>query len=213
MESVQVRAKIRPVSGKGTLRRLRSEGFVPGIVYGRGKEAVPVAVNGKDLAGVLALPTGMNTLIDLAVGKERDTVIIKDLAREILFRERYSHVDFLRISLAEKITVQVPVHLTGEPEGVKEGGILQQAMRELTVKCLPADIPEQIELDVSNLAVGESLTVADLKVGGDMEIVSDPSELVVTVLAPRAAGEEPAEAGAEVETGRPEEDRENGEES
>jgi large subunit ribosomal protein L25 len=201
MERIQIRAEARPVSTRGRLRRFRGAGLIPGIIYGRGKEAVPVVVDGKDLVNVLALPTGMNTLVDLTVDGERDTVMIRELVREILYQDRFSHVDFLRISLNEKLEVQVPVHLTGEAEGVREGGILQQAMREVILKCLPTEIPEQVELDISNLAVGQSLTVADLAVGAAMEIVSDPSELVVTVLAPRIVEEEPAEDAPAAEGG------------
>jgi len=198
MERIQVQGRARAVSSKGSLKRLRREGFIPGVIYGRDKDALPVLVSGKDLANVLALPSAMNTLVDLTVDGELDTVMIKDLTREILFRERFSHVDFLRVSMKEKISVQVPVHLSGEAAGARKGGVVQQALREVVLKCLPTEIPEQVELDISSLAAGQSLTVADLVVGEFLEVISDPAEVVVTVLPPRVEAEEAAaETGEE----------------
>jgi large subunit ribosomal protein L25 len=174
-------------------------------VYGRNKEAVTVTVDGKDLAGVLGHSSGMNTLVDLAMDGGKDTVMVKELTRDILYHDRLTHVDFIRISLEDKLEVNVPVQLIGEPQGVRDGGVVQQSLREVVMKCLPTAIPEMIELDVTGLGTGQSLTVADLVTTGDVEMISDSAEVVVTVLAPRVAEEEEkheeaAEAGAEEET-------------
>lgn len=189
MERIQVQAILRPETTKGSLKKLRQNGWVPGIVYGRLQEPVKVAIDAKALAAVVHSPGGINTLIDLSVDGKAETVIIKQLERDILYQDRIIHVDFLRISLKDKLEVQVPVLLAGEAKGVKEGGILQQPLREVTVKCLPAAIPEHLELDVSSLDAGQSLTVADLLAPKGVEIITDPAEVVATIALPRAAGE------------------------
>lgn len=210
MERLQIKAQPRTVFTKGHLKQLRRTGFVPGIVYGKKEEPVPVAVDAKDITAILNAPTGVNTLVDLAIeGHAPTTVIMKELARDILISDRYLHVDFMRISLTDKLELNIPIVLAGEAPGVKEGGVLQQTLREVTLKCLPTNIPEQIELDISGLQMGESLTVADLTVPEDTEIVSDLEEVIVTVVAPQTeepaaeegieAEEEPAEAEADEE--------------
>ena len=200
MERLQVKASPRAITTKGHLRQLRQDGFVPGIVYGRNKESMPVTVDSKDLMNVISQPSGMNTLVELVSDNIQDTVMVKELTRDILYHDRLTHIDFIRISLEDKLEVNVPVQLVGEPRGIKEGGMIQQSMREVTMKCLPTDIPELVELDVSGLDIGQSLTVADLAVPGDTEVLSDPAEVIVTVLAPRIAEEE-AEPVAETAEG------------
>ena len=200
MERMQVKAAPRVKASKGLLNSLRAEGKVPGTVYGQQDAAVSVSVDAKDITRIVQSATGLNTLVDLALEGKKETVMMKELKRNILLPERYVHVDFLRISLKDKLEVQVPVVLTGEAAGVKEGGIIQQSLREVALKCLPTAIPESLELDITNLGVGESLTVADLKVPEDTEFISEPDETVVTVVAPRLAEETQegeAEEGAE----------------
>ncbi|NLM51297.1 MAG: 50S ribosomal protein L25/general stress protein Ctc [Firmicutes bacterium] len=200
MERLQIQAQPRALSTKGHLKQLRKAGLVPGIVYGKKEEPIPIAVDAKDINAILNTPTGVNTLVDLSIeGQEPTTVIMKELTRDIIVSERYLHVDFMRISLTEKLELEIPIVLVGESVGVKEGGVLQQTLREVTLKCLPTNIPEQIELDISELQVGESLTVADLSVPEDMEIVTDLDEVVVTVVAPQAAETEAEEAEEGIE--------------
>ncbi|MBS4031878.1 MAG: 50S ribosomal protein L25/general stress protein Ctc [Clostridiales bacterium] len=189
MERMQVQAKPRTTSSKGQLKKLRSEGLVPGIVYGKDTEATAVAVQSKDIHTIIHSASGANTLVDLAVGGKTETVIIKELERDILLQDRFTHVDFLQISLKDKLEVQVPVVLTGEAPGVKDGGIVQQSLREVALKCLPTEIPDQVELDISNLGMGETLTVGDLNVPAGSEFISDAHEAVVTIVALRVAGE------------------------
>ena len=186
MERIQVLAQPRTRTTKGQLRELRSSGFVPAIIYGRKSEPTSIAVESKDIHAILHSPTGTNTIIELSVADEKTTVIMKSMTRDILLADRVTHVDFLRISLMDKLEVQVPVILVGEPAGVKAGGVLQHALREVTLECLPTNIAEHIELDVSGLAIGESLTVADLVVPEGAEFMTDPSEVVVTIISTRA---------------------------
>lgn len=207
MERMQVTAKPRTAASKALLRKFREEGFVPGIVYGKKSEPRTVAVDSKDLAAILHSPGGSNTLVDLYVDGEQQTAMIKALDRDILFHDRFTHVDFLRISLTDKLEVHVPVLLTGEAAGVKEGGVLQQPLRDVAVKCLPTEIPEHLELDVSNLGVGESLAVADLSMPPGVELITEPDEMIVTITGTRAepeakpddADEEPGEEEKEEE--------------
>ena len=197
MERLLIQAQPRTATTKGQLKTLRRQGMVPGVLYGQKEATKAIAVEGKDLHSILNSPAGMNTIIDLTVNGEKTPAILKDLDRDILISDRIIHADFMRISLHDKLEVQVPVVFTGESEGVKAGGILQQTLREVTLKCLPTSIPEHLELDISSLALGESLSVADLQVPEGAEIVTDPAEVIVTVRAPRA--EEAAEE-AEGET-------------
>ncbi|NLP37340.1 MAG: 50S ribosomal protein L25/general stress protein Ctc [Firmicutes bacterium] len=200
MERLQIQAQPRAISTKGQLKELRKAGLVPGVVYGQKEEPIAIAVDAKDINAILNSPTGTNTLVDLSLDGEPATVIMKELTRDILVSDRYLHVDFLRISLTERLELQIPIVLVGDAAGVKEGGILQQSLREVTLKCLPTNIPEQIELDVSELQMGESLTVADLIMPEDTEVVSELDEVVVTVVAPRAEEpEEEEEAGEGIE--------------
>ena len=199
MEQVQVKGTSRVVSTKGKLRQLRASGHVPAVIYGREKEPLPIAVDTKDLTAVMQLPTGINTIINLQIEGNEDTVIIKDLNRDIFLPERFSHVDFLRISLKDKLEVQIPVHLIGEPEGViTDGGIMQHLLREIVIKCLPTNIPKQLELDISKLGIGQSLTVADIPCPEDAEVISDLSEVVISIISPKVVEE--AEETTEEET-------------
>lgn len=198
MERIQVTAKARAISSKGHLKELRSQGFVPCVVYGKNTDAAAVTVGSKDISAIINSPAGANTLVDLIVDGKKETVIIKELLRDILLQDRFVHVDFLQISLKDKLEVQVPVVLTGEAPGVKEGGIVQQSLREIALKCLPSEIPDQVELDISSLGVGETLTVADIKVPASSEIISDTEEAVVTIVASRGAADS-EEADASVE--------------
>lgn len=214
MERMQVVAQPRAVVTKGQLNALRKAGSVPGVVYGRKIEPISVAVDSKDITAILQSPSGANTLVDLTVDGNKETVMIKDLERDFLLLDRYIHVDFLRISLSDKLEVQVPITLIGEAAGVKEGGILQQSLREVALKCLPTNIPDNLELDVSGLTVGESLTVADLAVPADSEFLSEADEVIVSIVAPRveeeaeATEEEEATVAAEEETAGAEADQE-----
>lgn len=200
MERIQVTAMPRTVASKGHLKQLRDAGQVPGIVYGQNEDPANVAVDAKDIIRILQAAGGANTLVELTLGDKNATVMIKALERDILLPDRFTHVDLLRISLKDKLDVQVPVILTGDAAGLGEGGVVQQVLREVSLKCLPTDIPESIELDISALQLGESLSVADLRIPSGSELLTDPAEAVVTIAAPRAAEDaEATEAADEAE--------------
>ncbi|HXF81348.1 MAG TPA: 50S ribosomal protein L25 [bacterium] len=205
MERVTLEAKRREGLGSGQVRKLRQRGLVPGIVYGRGVDPTPVAVDARALRGVLRTHAGMNVLIDLAIGDGTAagrTVMVKDVQRDIFRKDTILHVDFHTIDLTEKVEAHVPLVLKGTPRGVAdEGGILEVQLREVLVECLPTQIPEHIEVDVTALGVGDSLHVRDIALPAGVTMISEPEQAVVTVVAPK--GEEVAAPAAAPEMAAP----------
>lgn len=177
-------AERREGTGKGVARKLRAAGRVPAVVYGRGMEPIPVSVDAKDLYHVLH-QGGVNVLLDLVVDGEPHLALAREVQRDHI-HNRFIHVDFLAVSRTEKITVSVPVQVVGESVGVKAGGVLEHHLWEVQVECLPGDVPEAIQADVSALAVGDSMKVADLVPPRGVTILSPPDELVLAVVPPQA---------------------------
>lgn len=177
-------AERREGTGKGVARKLRAAGRVPAVVYGRGMEPIPVSVDAKDLYHVLH-QGGANVLLDLVVDGEPHLALAREVQRDHI-RNRFIHVDFLAVSRTEKITVSVPIQVVGESVGVKAGGVLEHHLWEVQVECLPGDVPEAIQADVSALAVGDSMKVADLVPPRGVTILSPPDELVLAVVPPQA---------------------------
>lgn len=202
IKDLTINATSREGAGKGPARRLRTQGLIPAAVYGEGIEPLAIAVNAKDIANILRSDTGHNTIFKLAVpgagSAEAATVIIKDWQVDPV-KGRLLHADLLRLSMTTATRVRVRIETKGEPIGVKlEGGILELQMRELEVECLPGDIPEQIEVDVSAMNIGDHVTVADLVFDRDkIKIFADAHQIVAGVLAPRI--EEVAAVAAPVE--------------
>jgi large subunit ribosomal protein L25 len=190
---------LRDGHGKGVARKLRAAGKVPGVVYGEGQPARPVVLDGKSFE-LLVRSGGHHGLLDLTFETGHDPV--KALVREVqvhpLSRE-VVHVDLQRISMTEKIRIEVPIMLSGKPEGVKtHGGILEHTLRNVEVECLPTAIPEKIEVDVSALNIGQSVHVGDLQIPG-VVFLAHPETSIATVSLPAAerAAEEAAAPGAE----------------
>jgi large subunit ribosomal protein L25 len=183
MEQVVMNIEIRTETGKGISRRLRKKGMVPAVVYGKGMDAVPAAVNHKDLATAIAGEGGRNRILTLKGDKALDgkLVIVSDLFRDCL-KGTLLHVDLHKINLSEKVKVPVPVSITGASIGVKEGGLLDVVKHNIEVECLPNQIPEHIEVDVTDLKIGDSLHVGDVKVPAELKVLDDPNSTVVNVL-------------------------------
>jgi large subunit ribosomal protein L25 len=195
MADVVVSASRRPESGKNANRRLRSAGQIPGILYGARNEAVPVTVSPKEIGTILRSATGENTLFDLDLEGSRRKVLIKDFQLEPI-KGHLLHADFYEVALDKKLEVSVHVELHGVPVGVKvQGGILDFVTRELDIECLPTDIPEKIEVDVSGLELGKHLRVSDLQLPEKVTILTDPDVVIAHVVVPRA---EEAPVAAEV---------------
>ena len=190
MEKISLEAEIREKTGKGSAGRLRKRGYIPAILYGGKEKAQSLVVNTKDLERALSSEVGENVIISLKVGDKTKTVIVKDMQTDPV-RGDLLHVDLCQISLREKLKASVPIVVRGEAPGVKEGGILQHRLREIEVECLPTEIPESISVDVSGLGIGDSLHVKDLSlpagkagVTGDIKILADGEESVVSIVPP-----------------------------
>ena len=199
----RVQAKQRDGRGKNDSRRTRREGLVPITVYGGGAETVAAVAQLRDLAAILRSESGRNTIFTIDVeGVGSSEVMFHDRQIDPI-RGRLIHADLARLVKGQKIEVTVPLHLVGEPIGVKESqGVLEQVFREIEIRCEPRSIPDSIDADVSHMDVHDLLHVSDLKVGEGIEILQDPETVVATVAiireeevapAPAVEGEEPAE--------------------
>jgi large subunit ribosomal protein L25 len=207
MPDIVVTAQNREGRGKNTNRRLRSQGLIPGVLYGKSKQPVPVSVSPKEIGSILRSKTGENTLFDLDLDGTRRTVILKEFQLEPL-KGALLHADFYEVALDKPLQVSVHVELVGTPVGVKvQGGIVDWVTRELEVESLPRDIPEKITVDISHLEIGKHVRVAEIKAPDKVTILTEPDVVVAHVVAPRAEEAAPtAEAApaAEGEVAEPE---------
>ena len=181
-KDITVKAKQREGRGKNDARRTRRAGLVPVVVYGGGFETVAAAAPLKDLAAILRSEAGRNTIFTLDVeGVRADEVMFSDRQIDPV-RGRLIHADFQRLVKGQKIEVTVPLHLIGEPVGVREEqGVLEQIVREIEIRCDPRDIPDAIDVDVSNLSVHDVLHVSDIPIDERIEILDPPDDVIATV--------------------------------
>ncbi|MGM0501101.1 MAG: 50S ribosomal protein L25 [Bacillota bacterium] len=185
-QRLELDAELREGTGKASVRQLREQGLVPGVLYGHDRETVSVKADAKEVEDVL----GGNAIIDLTLDDgTTQPVMVKDVQKDVITRDLL-HIDLYQINLDEKITVEVPVEVVGQAEGEREGGLLNQILREIEIECLPTDIPENIEVDVDALTIGDSISVGELDVGEDIEVMVDESETVATVVLPDEIEEE-----------------------
>jgi len=218
MEKILVKADKRPEIGKGSARSLRREGLLPAIVYSDG-DSTPVKMNLKEMKKLIYSGAGEHSLITIQLnddaGKTADyPVLIKDYQRDPV-SEDLLHVDFIQVALDKIITVSVSLEITKKPIGIKLGGVMQRRLREIEVECLPTQIPEKIEVDAESIQIGQSFHVSDLAEMEGVKLVTDPSEVILSVTAPvveEIAEEEEEAAAAEPELvkgkGKEEEDKE-----
>jgi large subunit ribosomal protein L25 len=197
MQHKQLNVELRSKTGKGISRQLRMADMVPGVVYGKGMDPIAVSVKYRELRSALAGEGGQNNLITLVGGGSLDQsmAIIVDLQRDAL-KGTYKHVDLHRVNMTEKLRVTVSVILKGESIGVKEGGLLDLAHHELHVECLPGDIPDHIEIDITTLGVSHSIHVGDLTLPDGVKVLDNPKTPVVSVLGRTKEEEAPVEAAA-----------------
>jgi len=205
----KLKAERRTDAGKGVARKTRAAGRVPGVVYGHG-DPVTIDVDARELYHLLHTDAGMNVLVDLKVDGDEWLAMPREVQRDHL-RDRLLHVDFYRIARDEKITVEVPVHIVGDSHGVREGGVVEHHLWRVQVECLPQDVPNEVEADVTPLGIGESLKVEQLAPPAGCTIITSGGEVVVSVVTPQilrieeeaAAVPEGAEAaeGAEAPAG------------
>jgi len=201
MERILLKADKRTETGKGGARSLRRQDILPAVMYGVG-EAVPIKLDRKEIQKLIYSRGGEHALITLELNegdtkKSEHPVLIKDYQREPV-SEELLHVDFIEVSLKEIIKVTIPIVITKEPAGVKMGGIMQYRVREIEVECLPTQIPDRIEIDAGFIEIGHSLHVSDIPPMEGIKIVTEPSEVILSVTAPKeeAAPAAPEEAEA-----------------
>lgn len=193
MERMELQGNLRTETGKGGARQLRREGRVPAIVYGS-KGNTMLSLNTREMSRVLSKMKS-NTILNLKVGdKKEKMVVVKELQKNVVSRDLL-HVDLLEISMDKKLKLSVPIKETGKPIGIKLGGILTHLLRELRIECLPADIPESIEIDVSSLDIGHNLHVQDIEAPKGVAIMNSPEEVICAVNLPEAEKSKEAEEG------------------
>jgi large subunit ribosomal protein L25 len=202
MATLTLKGARRSDSGKGVARKLRASGRIPAVYYGRGEASIPLAVGLKELEELFDQAEGANVIIDLRVegdASQDRKALIREVQRDPVGGD-ILHLDLQRISLTERITVEVPVVLVGTPVGVKDsGGILEHLLREVEVECLPTDIPARLEADVSALTIGDTLHVSDIK-AERVTIKTEADRAIATVVPPTVLEEvKPAEEAVAVE--------------
>lgn len=182
--STTIQSKTREVATKSTLTQLRNEGFVPAIVYGYQVDPTPVSVNEGELIKTLR-ETGRNGVLKLDIEGKSVNVVLSDYQTDAI-KGDIRHADFLAINMQDELEVEVVVNLIGESAGEKEGGIVQQPNREVTVKVKPSDIPETFDVDVSAMQIGDTLTIADIREKSSFDITNEDDFALVTISAPRS---------------------------
>jgi large subunit ribosomal protein L25 len=201
MES-KLTAERRSDAGKGVARKLRAAGKVPAVLYGQGLDTTPLTVDSRALGQLLHGSAGSNVLVDLIVDGEEHLAIPREIQRDHI-RSRFVHVDFLAVSRTQTITVNVPVHETGEAAGVKEGGVVEHHLREVQIECLPQDVPDEIVVDITEVELGDMVHVSDLVPPAGVTILTTPEDAVLSVVTPAALRIEadlsvPGEEGVEM---------------
>lgn len=186
MEAVKLTAESRTSTGKGAARSLRREGMIPAVIYGHGRDPQALGVSHKDVATLLDVIGGETVLIEVSIDGDKPVrAIVREVQRNPIKRAEVIHLDLYAVVAGEPIVVEVPVHIVGIPDGVRnQGGVLDHHLHRITIKVLPSKIPEHIEIDVTDLVVGQAVHVGDLKVA-DGEIQNDNDVSVVGVLAAR----------------------------
>lgn len=202
MEFFELNANVRTAVGKGAARTLRREGRMPAVLYGPETEPMKLSINIKEIDTLLKKSKGSQVLLNLVIQNgEKSTrpAMIWELQTHPV-SQSFLHADLYQFSMDKKIKVKVPVVIMGKAKGVELGGMLQVIRRELEVLCLPREIPESIEIDVTDLDMGESVHVADISLDGDIEIPTDVNFTVVTILSPKGAATDEEEAAEGEET-------------
>ncbi|MEO7143790.1 MAG: 50S ribosomal protein L25 [Bryobacteraceae bacterium] len=197
-KDITISAEARETRGKNEARRLRVRGLAPAVLYGAGKDPVALSVSPKEVGRILNSNTGHNTIFNIDVaGRENTPVMIVDWQNDPI-KSNLLHVDLKRIDLAARLTVKVPVQVTGEPKGVKQqGGLLELITREIEIECLPQDIPEHFTVDVTELMLGQSVRVGEIPMAASAKLTGSPDHVIAHVVAIKAEAEPVAEVVAE----------------
>ncbi len=194
MEQIDLKAQVRTTTGKGPARALRREGRIPAVLYGQKTDSIMLSIDFKEFELIVKKANIGSVLLNLQIQNGKTITrpaMIKELQTNPV-TGAFLHVDFYEIDMQRRITVSVPVVTRGKSAGVEEGGLLQIVRRELELFCLPTAIPESIEVDISDLTIGDSIHVQEIALPGDVELPEDIDFTVITVLAPKVE-EEPVE--------------------
>jgi len=194
---ITVTAEVRASRGKNEARRTRRDGRIPAVVYGAFQDPVSVSVNPREILKIVRSATGFNTIFNLAVaGGETTPVMVVDQQVDPL-KGTLLHADLKRIDLTRRIRVTVPVHVVGEPQGVKvQGGLLEIITRAVEIECLPDDIPDSFTIDVTELMIGQSKRSSDVTLTGSVKLISSPETVIAHIVTLRAEEEVAPEAAA-----------------
>ena len=204
MQRADIHVKLRTETGKGAARSHRREGQIPAVVYGSDVPAQPISVDARHLWQILHDAKGERFLVNMFIdngngdNSTSSLTMIKDVQHDPV-RGEIEHVDFLRISIDRRIDTTVPIHMVGSSSGVREGGVLEHLLRELHVACLPLEIPEDINVDISDMEIGQSLHVSDLEIQEGIRVLTSPETVIALVAAPTKVAEITTEAATEGE--------------
>jgi large subunit ribosomal protein L25 len=206
MASATLSAELRNDRGKGVARKLRAAGRVPGVVYGHGREPQSLSLVARDLDKLLSQIAAGSTVIELTLGRATTKTLIREIQRHP-FKKQILHIDFMELVAGEKVIVDIPLVFVGIPEGVRlSGALLEQIVHSIEVNVDPSNIPNHLDVDVTNLAMGHSLHVRDIPRPEGLEVLTDEDTTICAVIAPRAVLEETpaAEGDATAAVGEPE---------
>ncbi len=198
MQGKEINVEKRNLTGKNNCRRIRNEGFIPAVLYSHG-ESEPIKISEKEFFKLFKGHISESVIFNLHIGGDTNTELmafVKDYKKHPV-TGKILHLDLFRVTKGEKIQTHVPVELVGTPAGLKLGGVLKHGERELMIHCLPKNLPEKIEVDISGLMVGDLIHVSDIKHGEEIEILTSGNNLIASVDKPRAEAETVEEAAAE----------------
>jgi large subunit ribosomal protein L25 len=200
-KDITITVEPRETRGKNEARRLRVRGMVPAVVYGIGADPMAIAINPKEVTGILKSGSGHNTIFDIDIQGSKAPVMIVDWQHEPI-KSKLLHVDLLRIDLSKRVVVKIPVHTHGEAVGVKlQGGQHEIITRDIEIECLPEEIPESFKVDISGLSIGQSIRASEIPLSGSMRLISPSDAVISHVIGIRAVAEDvaaPAVAEPEV---------------
>jgi len=201
MKQVQLNVSVRHRTGKEIAKKLRRQGFIPGIIYGPETDPIPLTVKGNELKKILFRYRGEQVLFNLILEDNGSSLQKMALVKELQYHpvtDEIIHVDFYEISMEREVEVEVPIEIVGKAKGVERGGHLQILLHTMTVACLPSSIPDRIEVNVSDLDIGDVIHVRDLVPPEGIRYLDGPDDPVVTILSPEEeASEEAEETGSE----------------
>ena len=203
MNTIPLTLEKRKVSSKGYLNSLRRAGKVPGVLHDRKGLSVPVSVDSIEFKKAINTSAGRNAILGLQLEDTNQTAMVEHLQKHTLKDDIYIHVDFMLVSLDEKIEVQVPLVLFGQDLRAKDDGVISQALHEITLLSKPSEIPDSIRVDIAGMTIGDTLHLKDIQLPDGCEAQTEPDEVLVSIMAPRTS-EEPAEGEEAVEPAEPE---------